>query len=387
MEPQRRRRLADELREAAPTWADLAARHGTPLLVLDPREVQRRYAELQELLPYIRFHYAVKALPHPAVIAAVVSRDGWFDAATSQEVDHLRTLGVDMRRVVHTHPVKKSAHIDHAFDAGVRTFVVDSIGEVEKFDARHRDAGILVRLAFPDPTAKSDLSAKFGVSTEHAELVVKQLLSRGMRVSGFSFHVGSQGRGIEPFARAIDETIDLMSRVESSSGIRFDTLDIGGGFPVSYREFMPSITEIASVIDTALAPVRDRVTVLAEPGRYVVASAATLLTSVVGSAERDGQVWHYLDDGVYGSYSNVLAEDVHPAILTLSEIQGESVGPMRPVVLAGPTCDSVDVVARDYPMPHLAIGSILVSPMMGAYTAVSASRFNGLPPTPIVVVR
>ncbi|MGU3434015.1 type III PLP-dependent enzyme [Actinomycetes bacterium M1A6_2h] len=387
MEPRRRRRLADEMRGSAPMWADLAARHGTPLLVLDPREVTRRYAELQNLLPYIRFHYAVKALPHPAVIAAVVSRRGWFDVATSHEVDHLVGLGVDMGRVIHTHPVKKPTAIDHAYAAGVRTFVVDSVAEVDKFGTRHRDAGVLVRLAFPDPTAKSNLSAKFGVPPADAELVVKQLLSSGLRVDGFSFHVGSQGSAIGPFAAAIGRTVELMDRVESSSGVQLRTLDIGGGFPVSYREPVPNIAEIASVIDTALASVRDRYVVLAEPGRFVAASCMTLLTSVVGTSIRDGRVWHHVDDGVYGSYSNVLAEDVHPAVLALAELGDDVSLPMRPVVLAGPTCDSVDVVATDYPMPELQNGSVLVSPMMGAYTAVSASRFNGLPPTPIVVAR
>ena len=113
----------------------------------------------------------------------------------------------------------------------------------------------------------------------------------------------------------------------------------------------------------------------------------TLLTSVVGTAERDGQVWHYLDDGVYGSYSNVMTEDVHPPILALAELDDERAGqlPLDPVTLAGPTCDSVDVVARDYPMPALNAGDVLVSPMMGAYTSVTSSRFNGLAATPIVV--
>ena len=111
----------------------------------------------------------------------------------------------------------------------------------------------------------------------------------------------------------------------------------------------------------------------------------TLLTSVVGTAERDGQVWHYLDDGVYGSYSNVMTEDVHPPILALRELTEDGAGEFEPVTLAGPTCDSADVIARDYPMPPLEVGDIVVSPMMGAYTAVTSSRFNGIPATPIVM--
>ncbi len=126
---------------------------------------------------------------------------------------------------------------------------------------------------------------------------------------------------------------------------------------------------------------------LAEPGRFVVADCMTLLTSVVGTAARAGATWHYLDDGLYGSYSNVMTEDVHPPILALSELDGvdDQNPPLEAVTLASPTCDSVDVVAVDYPMPTLAVGDVVVSPMMGAYTSVTASRFNGIPATPIVV--
>ena len=112
----------------------------------------------------------------------------------------------------------------------------------------------------------------------------------------------------------------------------------------------------------------------------------TLLTSVVGSALRNGQVWHYLDDGLYASYSNVMTENVHPPILALRELDHPDGESFEPVTLAGPTCDSVDVIARDYPMPSLAVGDIVVSPMMGAYTSVTSSRFNGIPATPIVMV-
>lgn len=111
----------------------------------------------------------------------------------------------------------------------------------------------------------------------------------------------------------------------------------------------------------------------------------TLLTTVVGSAERSGRTWHYLDDGLYGSYSNVMTEDVHAPILALAELTGPGEPTLQPVTLAGPTCDSADVIARDYPMPCLAVGDVLVSPMMGAYTSVTASRFNGIEATPIVM--
>ena len=124
---------------------------------------------------------------------------------------------------------------------------------------------------------------------------------------------------------------------------------------------MPTIDTIADVMDGALDGAREDFTLLAEPGRYLVADCMTLLSSVVGTGQRDGQVWHYLDDGVYGSYSNVMTEDVHPPILALRELIDETAD-YEPVTLAGPTCDSADVIARDYPMPALEVGDVVVSP-------------------------
>ncbi|WNG90434.1 hypothetical protein C6A87_022560 [Mycobacterium sp. ITM-2016-00317] len=129
---------------------------------------------------------------------------------------------------------------------------------------------------------------------------------------------------------------------------------------------------------------RGQFELLAEPGRFLAADCMTLLTSVVGSAVRDGQLWHYLDDGLYGSYSNVMTEDVHPPVLAVGELTGAD-PVLEPVTLAGPTCDSADVIARGYPMPALGVGDLLISPMMGAYTSVTASRFNGIGPTPVVM--
>jgi ornithine decarboxylase len=239
-------------------------------------------------------------------------------------------------------------------------------------------------LAFRNPAAKSDLSSKFGVAPAEAELLVKHVLAAGVRFAGFSFHVGSQSSSVEPYRRALQHTLDLADHVEGTLGVPARVLDIGGGFPVSYREDEPPIGAVGAIVDDVLGRRRDDFTLLCEPGRFLVADCMTLLASVVGTAERDGQVWHYLDDGLYGSYSNVMTEDVHPPILALEELLRAEAA-LDPVTLAGPTCDSADVIARNYPMPTLDIGDLVVSPMMGAYTAVTASRFNGIEATPIVM--
>jgi ornithine decarboxylase len=387
MDPLRRSQLRDELRPHAAHWRGLAAEHGTPLLVLDPHRVAANYSSLRAQLPGFRLHYAVKALPHPAVLTVLAACGSSFDVATNAEVDLVAGLGIAMDRCIHTHPIKKPADIAYAYARGVRTFVVDNPAEAQKFSGAAADIEILVRLAFPNPSAKSDLSAKFGADPAEAELLVKHVVAAGVRFAGFSFHVGSQGSAVQPYRDALRATLELSRQVERTLGVRVSTIDIGGGFPVSYREEMPGIDTIAGAVAAALGPDRRDFTMLAEPGRFLVADCMTLLTSVVGSAIRGGRTWHYLDDGLYGSYSNILTEDVHPPVLALSELDDRrgSNEPLQPVTLAGPTCDSVDVIAGDYPMPELNIGDIVLSPMMGAYTSVTSSRFNGIPHTPVVV--
>ncbi len=383
MKPSRRALLRDEMRADAGRLAALAERHGTPLLVLHPHLVARRYRQLTDSLPGFRLHYAVKAAPHPIVLSTIAICGGGFDVATSAEVDLLQQLGLPMDRCIHTNPIKKPVDIDAAYAAGIRTFVVENICEAQKFVGRPADIELLVRLAFRNPAAKSDLSSKFGVEPTDAELLVKHVMAAGVQFAGFSFHVGSQSASAQPYGTALRSTLDLIMHIESSLGVRSRVIDIGGGFPVAYREPMPTLDAIADVIDGVLGRARGDYTLLAEPGRFLVADCMTLLTSVVGTAERDGQVWHYLDDGVYGSYSNIMTEDVHPPILALRELLEDGTT-YEPVTLAGPTCDSADVIARDYPMPALSIRDIVISPVMGAYTAVTSSRFNGIPATPIV---
>ncbi|MDG4665833.1 type III PLP-dependent enzyme [Mycobacterium sp. 236(2023)] len=383
MNPQWRSRLREELRDRGPRWAELADRHGTPLLVLEPHLVARRFRELQRALPGFGLHYAVKAQPHPIVLSTIAICGGGFDVASRGEIELIQRLGLPVHRCIHTNPIKKPADIDHAYAAGVRTFVVENACEAEKFAGRPADVELLVRLAFRNPSAKSDLSAKFGADPAEAELLVKHVLAAGVQFAGFSFHVGSQGTSTAPYRSALERTLELIAHLTSALGVSVRVIDIGGGFPVSYRDAAPPIDEVGAIVAEVLGD-SPEFTLLAEPGRFLAADCMTLLTSVVGTAVRDGQAWHYLDDGLYGSYSNVMTEDVHPPILALREL-AEAEPTVEDVTLAGPTCDSADVIARGYPMPSLNVGDVLISPAMGAYTSVTASPFNGIAATPIVM--
>ncbi|WP_322409801.1 type III PLP-dependent enzyme [Microbacterium invictum] len=362
------------------------ALHGTPVLLLNPSIVVRQYARLRQALPFARFHYAVKVCAHPAVIAALAEEGCGFDVASGEEISQLERQGVAPHRVIHTHPIKKPVEIREALTAGIRTFVVDNEIELEKFC---RDGGsdlrLLVRLAYRSPHAGSDLSSKFGVSAARAEALVARADALGLDVAGFSFHVGSQLDDPARFAAAIRDTAALMSRLERARGRRFTVLDIGGGFPIAYDRPVADLEEIAQVIRPILDPLAERYEILAEPGRVLVAESAVLVTSVDGVADRPDGRWYYLDDGLYGSYSNVLTEGVHPLVFAERDLTA-LVEPRRRATLAGPTCDSADVIARECDLPDLRVGDLVVSPVMGAYTSVTATRFNGRPFTPVAVL-
>lgn len=379
----RRRELAALL--ARPDVREAIERFGTPLLLLEPERVRAQYRRLTSAFPGVRFHYAVKAFADPAVIAVLRDEACCFDVASPEEAELISAAGVDPRRVICTHPIKTPAEIRGACAGGIRTFVVDNAAELAKFVGLAADVRVLVRLAYPNASAGCDLSAKFGVDRIGAQRLVEQSLGQGTAVAGFSFHVGSQLDDPRPFRAATQRTLDLMDTLQRRLPVRFDTLDIGGGIPASYDHGAIELERVAEAVMPVLAERAGGLDVIAEPGRIMVADAMTLVTRVVGVADRPDGRWLYLDDGLYGSYSNVLTEHVHPLVLAENEVRGAEPG--ERATLAGPTCDSTDVIGRGMPVPDgLAIGDLVLSPTMGAYTTVTASRFNGRPFTRVVVV-
>jgi ornithine decarboxylase len=358
--------------------------HGSPLLLLEPEKIRKQYESLQKSLPMVDHHFAIKALRHPEAVAAVDESGGFFDVMTNSDVDLVKARNIAPERCMHTNPIKKPYDIAYAYLYGLRTFVVDNFAEVDKFIPYAHDIQLLVRLSFRNPEAKSDLSYKFGVAPEEAEKLVAYVQSKGMTVAGFSLHVGSQIHTADAYEKAIKKATELIEKVEMAHNFKMSVFDIGGGFPVDYLEPMPTLGIIEKKITPLLRPLKQRMRILSEPGRFVVAPSMTLFTQVVGKSIRGGQPWYYIDDGIYGSYSNIIFEQVIPHIFALKELQAKQ-QTLISSVLAGPTCDSVDVITADCALPELEIGDYLVSPMMGAYTWVSATEYNGIDRTPVVV--
>jgi ornithine decarboxylase len=351
----------------------LVGRYGSPLFVIDAERVRRQYRRLAAALPGVDLHYALKPLPHFSVINTLNAEGAWFDLATNGEVELVRRLGVAPERCIHTHPIKRDSDIRTALSFGVTRFVVDNPDELRKFVKYRTRCSLLIRVSFRSPDAKVDLSRKFGCDPEAVADLYRLAAELRIEVAGLSFHTGSQNADSAMMVRAIDVCRELLKSAPQA-GHAADTLDIGGGFPVDYLQRAMPIEEFCAPIMAALRKLPDSVRVIAEPGRYIAAPSAIAVSSVMGRALRDGRWWYYLDDGLYSSYSGQMYD--HSIFPVEALLNG---GETFPSVLAGPTCDSIDVIREKIELPKLDVGDLLVGRVMGAYTWASASEFNFFP--------
>ena len=361
-------------------YRGLVAQYGSPLLVLDQAAVRHQYRSLVAALPGVTLHYALKPLPHMGVIEVLKSEGASFDLATNGEVDLMREAQINPNECIHTHPIKRDSDIRYALDYGCNTFVFDNPVELQKFVAYKHQARLLLRVSFPNPETKVDLSKKFGCTPDMVLPLLRQAKELGIQVVGLSFHVGSQVPNAKRHVEAIEACNELL-RQTAEQGLGLQILDIGGGFPVDYAGGELDIHAFCAPIRAALANTPAGIRLIAEPGRFISAPAMTSIASVMGKAERFGRTWYYLDDGLYGSYSGQLFDHVfYPKSTPYAK------GERFPAVLAGPTCDSIDVIAEEIMLPELELGELVVGRMMGAYTWASATEFNFFRRTNIIVM-
>jgi ornithine decarboxylase len=264
---------------------------------------------------------------------------------------------------------------------GVRTFVADNPDEVRKFARYTADAELLLRVSFRSPGAVCDLSRKFGCDPEDLLALARLAAELGIAVRGLSFHVGSQAADSAKHVEAVHACVKLMAAARREKLGEFDTLDIGGGFPIDYAQPVQDISRFCAPIRAALSKLPKRVRVIAEPGRYIVGPSAIGVASVMGRAKREGHWWYYLDDGLYGSYSGQMYDHARYPVEPMRDSSER-----LPSVLAGPTCDSIDVIAENLMLPELKTGDLIVGRAMGAYTWASASEFNFFPKATVVGV-
>ena len=369
----------------------------TPFVVIDSDVVAERYDSLAEALPIAEIFYAVKANPGPEILRLVAERGGSFDVASPAEIDMAIAAGVGPERISFGNTIKKQRHIVDAFARGVRLFAFDAEAELDKLIAEAPGATVFCRVLCDGSGADWPLSRKFGCEPEEALRLLRLAAAAGMRV-GVSFHVGSQQRDVDAWDRALEE-IAPIARSLHAEGVLLDVVNVGGGFPGQYQDAMPAVSVYGDAIQRALSnrlsPIYgDYVPrVIAEPGRYLVADAGVMQTEVVlvsRKSEMESRRWVYLDCGKFGGLAETMDEAIRYRLRTPHDTDPILRRAVGPVTIAGPTCDSADVLYEksDYELPlALTAGDRVEIMSTGAYTTTySAVAFNGFSPLRQVVI-
>ena len=343
-----------------------------PFLILDTALVRGKVRRFRSAMPRVRPHYAVKANPDRRVLKALAQEGCGFEIASTAELDLLVSLGVPAAEVFYSNPVKSRESIAYAAAKGVEWFVVDSVDELRRVFETKADAKIYLRIATPNIGSDWPLSGKFGAGAADAREIVGAAAKLGADLGGVTFHVGSQCRNPENWRVALEKARALFDAM-AKAGLRPRLLNIGGGFPVRHVKPIPSIEVIGAVVNEGLKAFPEDVQVIAEPGRYLVSDAGYFVCRVLGTATRGGKRWMHWDAGLFGG------------VIESSEglkyrIRTDRAGPDVAWTVGGPTCDSVDIVMRDEPLPSdLQEGDFMYIRNAGAYTTAYASQFNGFP--------
>lgn len=355
--------------------AVLAERYGTPLLVYSRAALVRNYQALRAGLPGVEFFYAAKANPEQLILRTLAELGCSVDVCSHREAQAAFQAGFTPDMMIHTHPCKTVQNLRDCYADGIRWFTFDSPSEIPKLVEHAPDVNLLLRLAMSSATSLINLSAKFGAAPTDALDYMLQARRAGLNVRGLSFHVGSQCLSPSDFAVAFGQARRVWDEA-ADAGFALEVVDIGGGFPAPYRTQVLTLESYCESLSEALnasfgdLPIR----IIAEPGRGMCADTATLVTRVIGKSMRHGTPWYYIDDGLYGSFSGMVFDHADFPLM----VEGQEDRQHHACVVAGPTCDSGDVVTRDQLLPELSMGELLMVPTMGAYTSASASGFNGL---------
>lgn len=344
-----------------------------PVLILDLDIVRQKYDRFEAAMPEISPHYAVKANPDIRVLKALKEKGCKFEIASIQELDLLLSIGVDAATVYYSNPVKPSAFIKYAASKGVRWFAFDSKEELGKIQSLVPDAKLYLRFDTPNIGSDWPLSGKFGAKLRDIDDILDEAIQLQATLCGLTFHVGSQCRNVDNWNQAID-TAKKIFKSMVSRGLTPELLNIGGGYPVRLTKPIPSIEYIGNVIKGALRDIDEGIQIAAEPGRYMVSDAAYFVCQVIGTSIKGDERWMYLDAGVFGGLM-----ECTQGIQYQIDVNNKS-GNEVPWYVAGPSCDSVDVLGREQMLPATtAEGDLLYFLNAGAYTTVYANEFNGFP--------
>jgi ornithine decarboxylase len=365
----------------------LAQKHGTPLFIVDHDEIRRNYTEFKRYLPRVQAYYAVKANSDPAIVRTLYTIGSSFDVASIAEFklvyDNIKNLPAQARqnfiwdKIIYSNPIKDQRTLEE-LDPYKPLVAFDNPEEIKKIRKHAPNAGLALRIRVPNTGSMVELSSKFGASPAEAVELIARAFDAGLVVEGLGFHVGSQCTNFENYVQALSTSASIIEEAQAR-GYSMKLLDIGGGFPVRYDRHVRPFRELAKILNAELNRLFPKsMEILAEPGRFMVGTAAALVAEVIGKSERDGKSCYYINDGIYHTYSGILFDHCQYPVKAFKK------GPKRISAVFGPTCDALDTISQAESLPELKLGDLVYSENIGAYSHASSTWFNGFPPAQVV---
>ena len=326
-------------------------------------------------------YYAVKANSNQEIIKTLFNEGASFDVASYNEfmqvyeyIKHFEEKDKDFYiwdKIIFSNTIKDRDTLRKI--KRYRPLVTyDNADELKKIKENCDTAGLVLRLKVPDTGSQVEMSSKFGAELGDAYNLIKQAFDMGLVVEGLSFHVGSQCTNFDNYTSALHITSEIFNDCRKK-GYNLKIVDIGGGFPVPYDSQVPKFQKLAEIINSECNRLFPKdIEIIAEPGRFMVATAATLISEIIGKARRDGKIFYHINDGVYHTFSGVVYDHWIPNFHSFKR------GKKEVCAVVGPTCDSFDKISVSEQLPgNLQIGDYLYTENIGAYSIASSTKFNG----------
>jgi ornithine decarboxylase len=365
----------------------LARAHGTPLVIVDHEVLRQNYAAFKRHLPKVQAYFAVKANAEPAIVKTFFRAGASFDVASLPEFmlvyDNIKHLPPKEQqdfiwdKIIYANPTKPKETLQ-ALDQYKPLVTYDNPGELKKIAKYAPHAGVVLRLRVPNTGSMVELSSKFGCDPGEAVDLILAAFDLGLVVEGISFHVGSQCTNFENFVQALEISAAIL-REAKSRGREIKIVDIGGGFPAPYDKHVKPFSVLARKINTEIDRLFSKdIQILAEPGRFLVATAAKSVARIIGKAVRDGKTCYYIDDSVYHTFSGIIFDHCPYHLKPFKK------GKTEVCAVFGQTCDALDTISLSEELPPLEVDDLVYAENIGAYSSASATWFNGFPPAKIL---
>jgi len=366
----------------------LAREHGTPLFVVDHKVLRANYLQFKKYLPRVQAYYAVKANPDPSIIKTLYGMGASFDVASMPEFlivhENIKRLPPRQRqdyiwdKIIYANPIKAIEALEQ-LDQYKPLVTYDNLEEIQKVKKHAPHAGLALRIKVPNTGAMVELSSKFGAAPGEAVDLIQAAFDAGLVVEGLSFHVGSQCTNFENYVQALHLAAGIFKEAWDRGYQQVKILDIGGGFPAHYDKNVKPFRELARRLNSEFDRLFPKhMEILAEPGRFLVATAATLVAKIIGKAVRDGKTCYYINDGVYHTFSGIVFDHCKYHVRAFKK------GPTGICAVYGPTCDALDTISLAEALPDLERGDLVYSENIGAYSHASSTYFNGFPPARVL---